>query len=133
MEHQIDLQQLVSFVMKGLTAEACSRQSLLVNDVNAGVTVRADRESLAATLNEVLTKTICHTSNNCIRIGSATYDNIISLVITHSSRCTSTSIAVSMELLQEKAERLGGSITVVSDSDSRIMVALSFYNGLRAA
>ena len=30
-------------------------------------------------------------------------------------------------------EKLGGSITVVSDNDSRIMVAFSFFNGLRAA
>lgn len=133
MEYQIDLQQLVNFVIKGLTKEACSRKSLMINDVTHGVSVHADRERLAETLGDVLKKTICHTENNCIRISASIYDNIISLVIRHSGRCTSTSIAVSMEPLQTQAEKLGGSITVVSDSDSRIMVAFSFFNGLRAA
>ena len=133
MEYQIDLQQLVNYVMKGLTAEACSRKSLMVNDIEFGVTIHADREALVETLTEVLKKAVCHTESNCIRISASTYDNIISLVIKQSGRCTSTSIAVSMEPLQPKAEKLGGSITVVSDSDSRIMVAFSFFNGLRAA
>ena len=133
MEHQIDLQQLVSFVTKGLTKEAGSRKSLLLNDVDAGIVVQADRELLVEGLSDVLKKTICHTENNCIRIGAAIYDNIITLVIKHTGRCTSTSIAVSMEPLQPLAEKLGGSITVVSDNESRIMVAFSFYNGLRAA
>lgn len=133
MEHQIELQQLVNHVMKGLTTEACSRKSLLINDVTPGITVHADREKLAETLFAVLKKTICHTENNCIRITAGIYDSIISLVIKHKGRCTSTSIAVSMEALQEHAECLGGSITVVSDNDSRSMVAFSFFNGLRAA
>lgn len=133
MEHQIELQQLVNFVMKDLTKEAGQRKSLMVNDVQPGVMVHADREILAETLSDVLTKTICHTENNCIRISAAIYDNIISLVIKQTGSCASTSIAVSMEPLQSLAERLGGSITVVSDHDSRIMVALSFFNGLRAA
>lgn len=133
MEHQIELKQLTGFVTKNLTTEACSRKSLLVNNVTPGIIVHADREALAETLTDVLTKTICHTENNCIRIETAIYDNIVSLIIKQSGYCSSTSIAVSMMPLQPLAEKLGGSISVVSDSDSRITVAFSFYNGLRAA
>lgn len=133
MEHQIELQQLTGFVTKSLTTEACSRKSLLVNNVTPGIIVHADREALAETLTDVLTKTICHTENNCIRIEAVAYDNIISLVIKQTGSCSSTSIAVSMTALQPLAEKLGGSISVVTDNNSRITVALSFYNGLRAA
>jgi len=124
MEQQIELQQLTSFVTKGLISEACSRKSLLVNNVTP---------ALAETLTDVLTKTICHTESNCIRIESIAYDNIISLVIKQTGLCSSSSIAISMAPLQPLADKLGGSISVVTDNNSRITVALSFYNGLRAA
>jgi len=133
MEQQIELQQLTSFVTKGLISEACSRKSLLVNNVTPGIIVHADREALAETLTDVLTKTICHTESNCIRIESIAYDNIISLVIKQTGLCSSSSIAISMAPLQPLADKLGGSISVVTDNNSRITVALSFYNGLRAA
>ena len=133
MEHQIEFQQLTGFVTKNLTTEACSRKSLLVNNVTPGIIVHADREALAETLTDVLTKTICHTESNCIRIEAVAHDNIISLVIKQTGSCSSTRIAVSMAPLQPFAEKLGGSISVVTDNDNRITVALSFYNGLRAA
>jgi hypothetical protein len=133
MEHQIELQQLTGFVMKNLTAEACSRKSLLVNNVTPGIIVHADREALAETLTDVLTKTICHTESNCIRIEAVAFDNIISLVIKQTGSCSSSNIAVSMAPLQPLANKLGGSISVVTDNNSRITVALSFYNGRRAA
>ncbi|HEX7846242.1 MAG TPA: hypothetical protein VF476_10625, partial [Chitinophagaceae bacterium] len=79
MEHQIELQQLVNYVTKELIREACFRKSLLVNDVEPGVTVHADREALVETLNDVLKRTISHTDHNCIRISASIYDNIISL------------------------------------------------------
>ena len=133
MEHQIDLQQLVNYVSKSLTGFAGARKSLLLNNVKPGIIVHTDREMLAETLEDVLTNTICHTENNCIRVEAISFDHIISLIIRQSGVCTSTSIAVSMEPLQPLAEKLGGSITVVSDNDSRVMVAFSFYNGRRAA
>lgn len=133
MEHKIELKELVSYVMKSLAPEAACRCSFMLNDVAPGLQVDADRETLAHTLSAVLSNSICHAENNCIRISTHCFNQIISLTISQTASCAVSTIAVSMEPLQPLAEKLGGSITVVADNESRVMVAFSFYNGRRAA
>ncbi len=133
MEHQIELKQLVNYVTGTLTTAACSRNSLLVNDVQPGIHVYADKEILAETLSRLLIKTIEQSENNCIRIEAVVFNQIVSLVVNQTSHCTCTGMAVSVEPLQVTAEKLGGSISVVADHEEKVLVALSFYNGRRAA
>lgn len=133
MEQHVELQQLVKYVAGNLTAAACSRNSFFVNDVAPGIIIHADREMLAETLGKLLAKAIEQTGNNCIRIEAVVFNQIVSLVINQTGQCSSAGLAVSMEPLQPVAEKLGGSISVVSDHEHKTLVALSFFNGRRAA
>ncbi len=133
MQHQIELKQLVKYVAGNLTAAACSRNSFFVNDVAPGIIIHADREMLAETFDKLLAKAVEQTNNNCIRIEAVVFNQIVSLVINQTVQCNSAGLALSMEPLQTVAEKLGGSISVVSDHEQKTLVALSFFNGRRAA
>jgi signal transduction histidine kinase len=133
MNHPTELKTLISQVMNSLIPLAVRRRSFLINEIDPEIKLHADRDMIAYVLGDVLVKAIHHTDNDCIRISADVYSNIVLVKINETGQRPYTTIAVSMEQLQPLAEKLGGSISVNSRPDHGVTVALTFFNGSRAA
>jgi signal transduction histidine kinase len=133
MNNPTELKTVISQVMNSLIPLAVRRRSFFINEIDTDIKLHADRDMIAYVLGDVLVKAIHHTDNDCIRISADVYSNIVLVKINETSQRPYTTIAVSMEQLQPLAEKLGGSISVNSRPDHGVTVAVTFFNGSRAA
>lgn len=132
MKPKTSLQQITTEAIHSLVATAADHHSFFINDVDPSIELYTDKTLLHTAITKILFKTIAFTSGACIRLSANLYGEVVALVIKQKNTQPGT-IAISMEQIQPLAEQLGGSISVVSDSNQQVMIAFSFFNGSRAA
>lgn len=133
MQTPYSLQQLSGQVINNIVPQATNYKNFFINDIDPAITVQADTALLMPALKDILVKALALSENHCIRLSASVFGNIIAVCIKQPGLQQCSTIAINMEALQPLAEKLGGSITVMSDHGNNTLVAFSFYNGLRAA
>lgn len=112
---------------------AMRRQSIIINDVPAEFTIKADQHKLAAVLGGLLQAVISHTTNSSIRIYARHYENVLQLRVKGNNRMSGAAFSSKLGKVQQLAQKIGSNVCVVNGPDKTTMLALSFMDQPMAA
>src|SRR5437667_10430078 len=104
------LSHLIDQLMTSLSLQATEKKSVIVNDVGDDMFIHTDKNILASILSDLLTITIKHTENNCIRVSAKFYGNIILMHVKNNDKSKDSVFVQSLRQVQPLAEKLGGCI-----------------------
>lgn len=112
---------------------AIRRSSIIINDVPAEFTIKADQHKLAAVLGGLLQTVISHTKNSSIRIYARLYESALQLRVKGNNRMNGPAFTSKLGKVQQMAQKIGGNVCVINGPDATTMVALSFIDEPMAA
>src|SRR6201990_3741514 len=128
----ISLHRFVDELMIGLLPRAVSRKTLIINQIDRSVEVGSDENLLAFVLWNLLDKAVDSTQSECIHIESVQEGDNTMIRVRNAGVYFYRSCANCFRQVQDAAEKLGGSISIVS-LDMSTTVALTLHKDLKAA
>ena len=129
----IDLNNLVNKLTSSILPMAVDKKSFFINDIRGKMMVCADEDILASVLSILLNTAVSETENNCIRISTKMFGNIVLLYICDNCNKGNNGIANNLFKVETMAEKLGGCLTITNNRIKGNTIAFSFYNNQLAA
>lgn len=126
--NSINLKQMVSQLIKGITPLAVSKKSFIVNDIHPDLVVNTEVNMMAYVVGSMLNSSINVTENDCLHITAKVYSNIIIIHIKDNFSSFNNSIAYDLEQLQPVANKLGGIVCYDGNTLKGTSIAFSFTN-----
>lgn len=108
----ISLRQLVSRLLNSFIPMAVTNNSLIVNDVQENVQVKADEQTLAFVVGNLLTNAINSSKSVCIRVEAVKHSNGTEIRVRHNGASFHSTVAHSFLQAMEAARSLGGNINI---------------------
>ena len=108
----ISLRQLVSRLLNSFIPMAVTNNSLIVNDVQENVLVKADEQTLAFVVGNLLTNAINSSKSVCIRVEAVKHSNGTEIRVRHNGASFHSTVAHSFLQAMEAARSLGGNINI---------------------
>ena len=108
----ISLRQLVSRLLNSFIPMAVTNSSLIVNDVRADVQVKADEQTLAFVVGNLLTNAINSSKSVCIRVEAVKHSHGTEIRVRHNGASFHSTVAHSFLQAMEAARSLGGNINI---------------------
>lgn len=124
----INLKQMVTQLIKGITPLAVSKKSYIINDINPELNVNTDENMMAYVIGSMLNTSINVTENDCLHVTANVYSNLIIIHIKDNFSSFNNSIAYDLELLQPVANKLGGVVCYDENTIKGTSIAFSFTN-----
>ena len=129
----IALHLMVNRISASSLPVAIQRHSFIVNDIPADLLVHTDEHMLAAVFGSLLNTVIIHTENSCIRVSAKLYGKVVIINLKETHQPVIPSLALNLRQVQQLAEKIGGSISISSDSTRSTTIVFSFVNNLSQA
>ena len=111
----IDLNNLVNKLTSSILPMAVDKKSFFINDIRGKMMVCADEDILASVLSILLNTAVSETENNCIRISTKMFGNIVLLYICDNCNKGNNGIANNLFKVETMAEKLGGCLTITNN------------------
>ena len=129
----IPLRQLVKQLSLGALPLAVSKKSFILNDIDQGITINSDEDTLAYVLWSLLIGVVNHTENGCIRVEASMSGGCVLIYLKNHCNNFYSTASQNYRQLQHAAEKLGGSITIDNNQKNETVLSLSIACTLKAA
>ena len=121
----VSLQQLVSRLMESFIPVAVAKNSFIINDVDAGVQLKADEQVLAFVVSNLLTNAISSSTSVCIRVEAIKTETGVQIRVRHNGANYYSTVAHSFSQVMAAARSMGGNINIYNQRNEGTII--TFY------
>ena len=125
----VSLYSIVSRLQAGLLPQAVGKKSLIINDVNKDLALRADENILAFVVGSILSNAVFSTSSSCIRVETVWSESAVTLRVRNNGMFSYHSGMYSLGNILHAARRIGGDIGLQTEDGGRLTVIFTLHTG----
>ncbi|MDR3715662.1 MAG: sensor histidine kinase [Puia sp.] len=125
---RVSLHALVDQLIKGLLPTAVSSNSLIINDIDHGISVQTDENMLAYVLWNLINRVVQSTSDECIHIEALLDGGCTVIRVNEAGTYFYRLLNNGFRQVQQAAERLGGTISIDNNLVKGVSVAFNLDN-----
>jgi C4-dicarboxylate-specific signal transduction histidine kinase len=121
----VSLHQIISRLQNSFIPLAVSKKSFIVNDVDAGLRLHADEQTLAFVVGNLLTNAINSSKSVCIRVEAIQTNTGVQIRVRHNDASFHSTVANSFVQVMEAARSMGGNINIYNQRNEGTVI--TFY------
>ena len=133
LKNNIALHKLVDQLMKGLLPLAVRRKSFILNNIDRDFRLNTDEDMLALVLWNMLNGAVTNTENECIHVDAVLNGHCTMIQVKDKGSYFYSSISDRLKQLQPVVEKLGGFISIYSDTIKGTTIAFTISNEQKVA
>ncbi len=125
----VSLYSMVSRLQTGLLPQAVDKKSLIINDVDKGLALRADENILAYVVGSILSNAVFSSSSSCIRVETVWDEGAVTLRVRNNGAFTYHPGMYSLGNILHAARRIGGDIGLQTEAGGGLTVVFTLHTG----
>lgn len=127
-EHQVPLKTLVNALINVKLNEVVSRESFIINEVQACIPLRADTYTVINVLDHLFKNVLRVTGKSCIRVTAKEYSQVMLIHIYDNHESNQDINDIVSDLIRSEATKIGGYVGITRKEKNQTVIAFSFPN-----
>ena len=122
------LHHLTDCLVTTFHSKATSNNNHFINEIPDQLHLATDRQLLATVMSGLLSAVVTYAKGSCIRLSAKVYGNVVLVQIKESTSLNNKSFESEVRKLQPLAEKMRGSVCVISQRQKLTTITFGFPN-----
>lgn len=132
-DQQVPLKTLINALINVKLNEAVTKESFIINEVQAGLPLNADQFTVINILDHLLKNVLRVTGKSCIRVTAKEYSHVMLIHIYDNHESEKEVKEIVSDNIRTEASKIGGYVGVTRKEKNQTVIAFSFPNIAAAA
>ena len=132
-DQQVPLKTLINALINVKLNEAVTKESFIINEVQAGLPLNADQFTVINILDHLLKNVLRVTGKSCIRVTTKEYSHVMLIHIYDNHESEKEVKEIVSDNIRTEASKIGGYVGITRKEKNQTVIAFSFPNIAAAA
>lgn len=132
-DQQVPLKTLINALINVKLNEAVTKESFIINEVQAGLPLNADQFTVINILDHLLKNVLRVTGKSCIRVTAKEYSHVMLIHIYDNHESEKEVKEIVSDNIRTAASKIGGYVGITRKEKNQTVIAFSFPNIAAAA
>ncbi|MBN8687683.1 MAG: HAMP domain-containing histidine kinase [Chitinophagales bacterium] len=132
-DQQVPLKTLINALINVKLNEAVTKESFIINEVQAGLPLNADQFTVINILDHLLKNVLRVTGKSCIRVTAKEYSHVMLIHIYDNHESEKEVKEIVSDNIRTEASKIGGYVGITRKEKNQTVIAFSFPNIAAAA